>query len=291
MSSTPKVRKAVIPCAGFGTRFLPMTKASPKEMLPIVDKPVIQYIVEEAVASGIEEIILITGSNKRAIEDHFDYNFELEEILKRTGKMDKYNEIRAISDLARFVYIRQKEQLGNGHAVLQAKEVIGDESFVVLYGDDVFKASVPRTKQLIEAFHKHGGAVLGCIQTTDAAAPHKYSIVSGERVDEHDIKIERLVEKPGNAAAPPYVANVAGLLLPPSIFPILEALSPGKGGEIWLIDAVNELMRREAIFAHILEDALYYDCGNKVEYIKANLDFALSRPDIGLELKSYLDAI
>lgn len=288
MSATQTVRKAVIPCAGFGTRFLPMTKASPKEMLPVVDKPVIQYIVEEAVASGIEEIILITGSNKRAIEDHFDYNFELEEVLKRAGKMDKYTEIRAISDLAKFIYIRQKEQLGNGHAVLQAKEVIGDEPFVVLYGDDLFTSRIPRTKQLIDAYQTYHGAVLGCIQMLDAEAPHKYGIVTGKKMGEYDIQVDRLVEKPGDDATPPYVANVAGLLLPASIFPILEQLQPGKGGEIWLTGAVKELMKQEPIYAHILEDALYYDCGNKVEYVKANVDFALERSDIGAELKSYL---
>lgn len=289
MATSHEVRKAVIPCAGFGTRFLPMTKASPKEMLPIVDKPVIQYIVEEAVASGITEIVLITGSNKRAIEDHFDYNFELEEILKRAGKIEQYNEIRAISDLAKFVYIRQKEQLGNGHAILQAKEVIGDEPFVVLYGDDLFKANPPRTKQLIDTYMTHGGAVLGCITTTDPEAPYKYGIVSGEKVAEHDIKVERLIEKPGAEAAPPFFANVAGLLLPSSIFPILEHLPAGKSGEIWLTDAVRELMKTEAVYAHALQDALYYDCGNKVEYIKANIDYALERGDMGSHLIEYLE--
>ena len=284
-----KIRKAVIPAAGFGTRFLPATKASPKEMLPIVDKPVIQYIVEEAVASGIEEIILITGSNKRAIEDHFDYNFELEEVLKRAGKMDQYREIRDISDLAKFIYVRQKEQLGNGHAVLQAKEIVGDEPFIVVWGDELYPANPPRMKQLIDAYHEHGGAaMLSTFVSTDPEAPNRYGIVMGERVKQNITKIDKIIEKPGDVAKPPYLVSIGGHLLPPKIFTILENLKPGKSGEIWLVDAINQLSQDEDVFAYEIQDGRYYDCGNKLEYLKVNIDLALARPDIGPALHQYL---
>ncbi len=283
-----RIRKAVIPAAGYGTRFLPMTKASPKEMLPIVDKPVIQYVVEEAAASGIEEIVIITGSNKRAIEDHFDYNFELEEILKRSGKMDQYHEIRAISDLAKFVYVRQKEQLGNGHAVLQAKEIIGDEPFLVLWGDEFSNCTPPRAKQLIDAYAYYGGAVLNAVLTTDPQAPHRYAVLTGERVSEVDTRVERMVEKPGDTAKAPYLVSIGAYALPPTIFAILENLKPGKGGEIWLPDAIAELMNHEAVYAHELQGGVDYDCGNKLDYLKANIDIALSRKDIAPELTEFL---
>ncbi len=283
-----KVRKAVIPCAGYGTRFLPMTKASPKEMLPVVDKPVIQYIVEEAVASGIEEIILITGSNKRAIEDHFDYNFELEETLKRGNKMEQYNEIRAISDMAKFIFVRQKEQLGNGHAVLQAKEVVGDEPFVVLWGDDICAGKIPRTKQMIDAYEKYNASVINVITTTDAQAPFRYAIITGEKVSDTDTKIDKITEKPGESATSPYHASVGGYVFTPSMFSILETLPAGKNGEIWLPDAIKVLLERESVYAHEFQGGKYYDCGNKLEYLKANIDLALEREDIGKGLRDYL---
>jgi len=291
MANHKQVRKVVIPCAGFGTRFLPMTKASPKEMLPVVDKPVIQYIVEEAVAAGITEVILITGSNKRAIEDHFDYNFELEEALKRSGKMEQYKEIRAISDMAKFVYVRQKEQLGNGHAILQAKEVVGDEPFLVLWGDEISRSDPPRAKQLVDAYNVYGSSVFNAFLTTDPMAPHRYGIVTGERVSEHDTKIEQLIEKPGDEAKPPYLASVGGYLLTPRIFSILESIKPGKGGEIWLVDAVRELLKEEPVYAHEQQNGRSYDCGNKLEYLKANIDFAMQRPDIQGDLRTYMQSI
>jgi len=291
MSAHLPVRKAVIPCAGYGTRFLPATKASPKEMLPIVDKPVIQYLIEEAAASGIEEIVLITGSNKRAIEDHFDYNYELEEALKRAGKMDQYNEIRAISDLAKFVYVRQKEQLGNGHAVLQAREVIGNEPFVVVWGDELFHANPPRIKQMIDVYHQHGGAVISSFITTDETAPHRYGIVRGERVSARVTRVDDMLEKPGNAVSPPYQVATGGYVFPPGIFDILATLPPGKGGEIWLVDAITQLAKHTDIYAYEIENGKYYDCGNKLEYLKANIDFALQRPDIAAELREYLESL
>ncbi len=284
----PRIKKAVIPAAGFGTRFLPATKANPKEMLPIVDKPVIQYIVEEAVASGIEEIILITGSNKRAIEDHFDYTFELEELLKRTDKMDLYRTIREISDMAKFVYVRQKEQLGNGHAVLQAKELIGDEPFVVLWGDEIYPSDPPRVKQLIDCYHQHHGAVITTFGTSAPEAAARYAVALGERLTDKVTKVEKIVEKPGADAKPPYLISIGGYVLPASIFPILEGLGRGKGGEIWLVDAINELAHNEDVYALEIQNGHYYDCGNKLEYLKANIDYALQRSDIGPDLRSYL---
>lgn len=288
MAARVPVRKAVIPCAGYGTRFLPATKASPKEMLPIVDKPVIQYIVEEAVASGIEEIILITGSNKRAIEDHFDYNFELEQALKRAGKDEQYHEIRAISDMAKFVYVRQREQLGNGHAILQAKEVVDDEPFVVVWGDELFAAKPPRIKQLIDTYHTYGGAAISAFVSSDLEAAKRYAIIKGERVSSRVMRVNDIVEKPGTAASAPYHVSVGGYLLPASIFEILERQPSGKNGEIWLVDAINELARNEPVYSYEIENGHYFDCGSKLEYLKANISFALARSDIGPGLHEFM---
>ncbi|MFA6082441.1 MAG: UTP--glucose-1-phosphate uridylyltransferase [Patescibacteria group bacterium] len=283
-----KVTKIVIPAAGFGTRFLPVTKASPKEMLPIVDKPVIQYIVEEAVASGIEEVVLITGSTKRPIEDHFDYNFELEELLKRSGKTEQYEEIRAISDMARFVYIRQREQLGNGHAVLQAKSVIGDSPFVVVWGDELFQANPPRIKQLIDAYNQHQTNIIMTYQSTDPKVTDLYAIAVGEKVDDRLIKLKSVIEKPGSSAIPPYAVSVGGYVFNPEVFDALESITPGKNGEIWLVDAINQLAQNGSVLAYDVQNGRHYDCGNKLEYIKANIEFALQRPDIGEDLRKYL---
>lgn len=291
MSDQNIIRKAVIPCAGYGTRFLPATKASPKEMLPIVDKPVIQYVVEEAVASGINEIILITGANKRAIEDHFDYNFELEEVLKRSGKIDQYNEIRAISDMAKFIYVRQKEQLGNGHAVLQAKEVIGDEPFVVVWGDEFHYGNPPRVKQLIDVYNQYGGTVITTAISNDPDAVNKNAIVTGQQVSETITRVDKIVEKPGPVVSPPYLISLGGYVLPPNVFEILEKLQPAKGGEIWLIDAIAELSRSGQVCACNIQNNRYYDCGNKLEYIKANIDMALTRPTMRDQIISYVSQI
>jgi len=283
-----KIKKAVIPVAGFGTRFLPWTKANPKEMLPIVDKPVIQYIVEEAVESGIEEIILITGQNKRAIEDHFDYSFELEERLKAAGKIKEYQEIRNISDLARFVYIRQKEPLGNGHAVLCAKEAVGNEPFLVSWGDDFFQAQPPRFQQMISAFQKNQGSILSAIRTQKESDTEKYSFPKGKEVKPGLLKIEDIIEKPGTGNAPSDFATVSSFILTPTIFEILENLKPGKSGEIWLIDAIKELIKKEPVYALEIKNGKYYDCGNKAEYLKAVVDFGLIREEVNGEFRKYL---
>jgi UTP--glucose-1-phosphate uridylyltransferase len=283
-----KIKKAIIPVAGFGTRFLPWTKANPKEMLPIVDKPVIQYIIEEAVESGIEEIILITGQNKRAIEDHFDYSFELEERLKAAGKIKEYQETRDISDLTRFVYIRQKEPLGNGHAVLCAKDAIGNEPFLVSWGDDFFKANPPRFKQMISAYQENQGSILSAIRTKKESDADKYSFAKGEEITHGLIKMNDIIEKPGSGKAPSDYGTVSSFVLTPKIFEILENLKPGKSGEIWLVDAVKELIKKEPVYALEIKNGKYYDCGNKIEYLKAVVDFALEREDVGKEFKEYL---
>lgn len=286
------VRKAVIPAAGFGTRFLPATKSLPKEMLPVVDKPVIQYIVEEAVASGVDQIVLITGSNKRAIEDHFDYNFELEHHLADSGRQCVVEDLRAISDMATFVYVRQKKQLGNGHAVLCAKEVIErDEPFVVLWGDDFIDATPPRVQQLKDVHTRYQSSVLSVIRTTNPEDANRYGFVEGEEVEPGLIKVSRIVEKPGAGNAPSDLAMVSGCVLNPGIMQALETVAPGKGGEIWLVDAINELMRQQDVFACVIRNGRYYDCGNKLEYLKANIDFALRRPDLAPGLMEYLREI
>lgn len=288
MANIKKVRKAVIPAAGFGTRFLPATKAMPKEMLPIIDKPVIQYVVEEAVASGIEDIIIVTGWHKRAVEDHFDYPFELERRLQEAGKDKELAEVRRIAEMANFIYVRQKGSYGNGTPVKMAREIIGDEPFVVLFGDDFIYSNPPRTKQMIDVYNYYGGSVMSCIETNKPEDKKRYGFVGGDRVAENIIQIDRLVEKPGERDAPSNVAAVSGYLLTPAIFPILENLKPGKSGEIWLTDAISTLMKQEAVYGCVIKDGKYYDTGNKLEYIKANIDFALQRDDLKDGLKKYL---
>ena len=287
MSNTKKVRKAVIPAAGFGTRFLPATKAMPKEMLPIVDKPTIQYVVEEAVAAGITDIIIVTGWNKRAVEDHFDYPFELEYRLKEAGKEKELREVRRIAEMANFTYIRQKGAYGNGTPIRISRDVVGDEPFVVLFGDDFISSDPPRVKQLIDVYEYYGGSVLSCIETDNPEDKKRYGFVAGDRVAPNVIQVDKLVEKPGDQA-PSNIAAVSGYLLTPAIFPILENLKPGKSGEVWLTDAILELMKTEAVYGCIIKNGKYYDTGNKLEYIKANIDFALRRDDLREGLTDYL---
>lgn len=283
------VRKAVIPAAGLGTRFLPATKSLPKEMLPVVDKPVIQYIIEESVASGIQNVILITGWNKRAIEDHFDDNFELEHQLLQSGKNDICQEMRAIADLAHFVFIRQRKQLGNGHAVLCAEHVVeDDEPFVVLWGDDFIDANPPRVRQLIDVHERFQSSVVSLIRTDDPEDANRYGFVVGEEVEPGLIRVREIVEKPGAGNAPSDLAMVSGCVLNPGIMDALREVQPGKGGEIWLVDAINHLLSEQDVYARVIQSGRYYDCGNKLEYLKANLDFALRREDLAPGLMEYL---
>lgn len=295
MAKVQKVRKAVIPAAGFGTRFLPATKAQPKEMLPIVDKPIIQYVVEEAVEAGIEQIILVTGWHKRAIEDHFDRHFELEARLEKDGKREMLDEIKRISDLADFVYVRQKEALGNGHALLVAREVVGDEPVVMLWGDDFISAKPSRTRQMIDAYNEYGTSILSAIRTTDPGDTKKYGYVGGKTVSQGVIDVEKFVEKPGPEKAPSDLAVVSGFLFTPDIFDALERAIPqtvDQGKELYYVDGVNNLIADgKSVHAIEIKNAKYYDCGSKVGYLKTVVDHGLAHQDINGEFRDYLKSL
>lgn len=259
-------------------------------MLPIVDKPVIQFIVEEAVRSGIEEVILITGQNKRAIEDHFDYNFELEELLKQRGKQKEYEEIRRISDLAKFIYVRQKAPLGNGHAVLCAKEVVGNEPFAVVWGDDLFQAKVPHIKQLMKVFDKYRQPVISLIRSTKDKFEtfcSRYGCADAERIDKKTFKIKKLIEKPSPDEAPSNLFSIGGYIFTPDIFPILQNTKPGKGGEIWLVDAIEELAKQDRLYGCLLEGN-FYDVGSKTGFLTATVSYALKHEDVDGEFREFL---
>ena len=289
---SPKIRKAVIPAAGFGTRFLPMTKAMPKEMLPVVDKPIIQYVVEEAVAAGVEDIIIVTGWHKRSIEDHFDYPFELEKRLLESGKTRQAEEVRAIAEMANFIYLRQKGPLGNATPIMNARPIIGDEPFLLLWGDDFIKATPNRSQQLIDAYHHLGGSVLSAIRTTNDADARRYGFVAGPEIEPGVVRVEKLIEKPGPERRPSDFAIVSGYLFTPEFFEAMDRVPrPAPGEEFVYIDVLNELIKDHPVFAVEIKDGIYYDTGNKLEYLKANIDFALARPDLGPDLRDYLEKI
>lgn len=283
------VRKAIIPAAGLGTRFLPATKAQPKEMLPIVDKPTIQYIVEEAIESGIEDIMIVTGRGKRAIEDHFDKSYELEEELKKKGEHDLLHLVQDISNLVDIHYIRQKEPRGLGHAIFCAKSFIGDEPFAVLLGDDLVDSEVPCLKQLINVYDKYKTTVIG-VQHVREEDVSKYGIVSGQQIDPGIFAVKDLVEKPERHNAPSNVGIVGRYILTPEIFEYLEKAVPGKSGEIQLTDALNNLKNSEAIYAYEFEGKRY-DIGNKLIFLQATIEFALKRDDLKDEFTQYLKQI
>jgi len=286
-----KIRKAVFPAAGFGTRFLPVTKSLPKEMLPIVDKPVIQYLVEEAVAAGIEEIIIVTGRGKRSIEDHFDYSFELEHTLVEKGKHSLLKEVQGIANLAKFVYVRQPMPLGDGHAILCAKELIGDEPFVVLFGDDIVDHKIPAIKQLINVYNKTGRSVIG-LEKVDKKETDQYGIIKPKKQKQPGriYEIENLVEKPSPEKAPSNLAIIGKYVVTPEIIKALEKSKPSHGGEIRLIDGFRELKKKQAIYGYEIEGKRY-DTGNKLGLITATIDFALKRKDLGPELRKYLKSL
>ena len=281
-----RIRKAVIPAAGLGTRFLPATKASPKEMLPLVDKPLIQYAVEEAVASGIEDIIIVTGRGKRAIEDHFDRSFELEENLKGNGKAQMLKDLRRISELANFCYVRQPEALGLGHAILCAQHLIGDEPFAIILGDEVIDAKVPALAQLMRVFDDGNGVVLGVQKVRREDVSH-YGIVDAERIADGLHRIVDLVEKPAPAQAPSRYAVIGRYVLSPAIFPILERTEPGKNREIQLTDALRQLAREAPSYAQEI-DGQRYDAGDKLGFLQATVEFALKNPVLGRRFSAYL---
>ncbi|TLS35176.1 UTP--glucose-1-phosphate uridylyltransferase GalU [Pseudalkalibacillus caeni] len=283
-----KVKKAIIPAAGLGTRFLPATKAQPKEMLPIVDKPTIQYIVEEAVEAGIEDIIIISGRGKRAIEDHFDKSYELEETLELKQKHEMLEEVRRISGMANIFYIRQKEPKGLGHAIGCASHFIGNEPFAVLLGDDIVQSETPCIKQLINEFNFCNSSILGVRQVPDQDI-HKYGVVTPEAAPagKRLFPISSVVEKPDLEEAPSNYAVMGRYILRPEIFNILETLPPGRGGEIQLTDAIKTLSESQAVYAYEFEGDRY-DVGDKLGFIKATLDFALHRNDLKEDVYEYM---
>ena len=293
-----KIRKAVIPAAGFGTRFLPQTKAMPKEMLPVVDKPVIQYVVEEAVEAGIEDIIIVTGYVKRAIEDHFDVpNAELIKNLEQAGKAELASEVQRISDLANFIYIRQKGPLGNATPIWNARHIVGNEPFLVLWGDDFIRADPSRTRQLIAAFDTYKTSVLGAIRTSDPVDTKRYGYAKGETVADGVIKVSDLIEKPGPSRAPSDLAVVSGFIFTPEIFDVIDEMitngQTGEGGEYVYIDALRKLMgeRKQDVYAVEVKNATYYDTGNKLEYLKTVVELGLEHPEINGDFRRFLKGL
>ncbi|MCY7855676.1 UTP--glucose-1-phosphate uridylyltransferase GalU [Bacillus sonorensis] len=283
------IRKAVIPAAGLGTRFLPATKAQPKEMLPIVDKPAIQYIVEEAVQSGIEDILIITGRNKRSIEDHFDRSAELEQNLLNKNKHDLLKEIQNIADLANIHYIRQKEPLGLGHAVLSARHFIGDEPFAVLLGDDIMISEKPALQQLIDVYKEYKTSVIG-VQCVEPADVSKYGIIQTATQKNKVYDIEDLVEKPAVREAPSNIAVMGRYILEPSIFPVLERTQKGAGNEIQLTDALRDICREQNIYARQLEGSRF-DIGDKLGCFKASIEMGLMRDEMRPKLLAYMENV
>lgn len=285
-----KITKALIPAAGFGTRFLPQTKAMPKEMLPIVDKPVIQYVVEEIVSSGIDNIIIVTGATKRAIEDHFDEPSEdLVQNLKNGNKTKALEQIEHISNMANFIYIRQKGPYGNGTPVLAGEAVIEDEPFAVLWGDEFILSEQPRLKQMIDVYEKYGGIVISGVKIDKKEDLKRYGIADLEPVEGDVYKIKKIVEKPDPDSAPSDIATHGAYILPPEIFGALKKLEGGQGGEVWLVDAIN-LLKDEGVpvYTVVIKNGKYYDTGNKLEYMKTVVDLAKIHPEIGQEFEEYL---
>jgi UTP--glucose-1-phosphate uridylyltransferase len=286
-----RVRKAVFPAAGWGTRFLPATKAQPKEMLPLIDKPIIQYGVEEAVAAGIEQIIIITSTHKGAIEDHFDLNYELEKVLEEKGEIGKLRQVRAITDLAQLAYVRQKEQLGLGHAILMAKDLIGHEPFAVLLPDDVVVADRPAIGQLIHAYEQTHSSVVA-VADVPAAEVSRYGIVAAEVDETHGDggrlrRMTAIVEKPKPADAPSTLAVIGRYVLTPKIFDKLEQTQRGAGGEIQLTDAIEALMDEQSVYTYEFE-GVRYDAGTTLGWLQATVELALQRPDLSTEFRNHL---
>lgn len=287
-----KITKVIIPAAGFGTRFLPQTKAMPKEMLPIVDKPVIQYVVEEAVRAGIEDVIIVTGYTKRAIEDHFDSpNADLVNNLELGKKFDLLSQVKAISELANFIYIRQKGPYGNATPIKSAQHIIGNEPFLVLWGDDFVWANPPRAKQLIDAYNKLKATILCGIKTNRKEDTTRYGFVKGKKIDQNIWQVERLIEKPGPEKVPSDLAIVSGYVLTPDIFPILNNQNPGKGGEYYLPEAIDLLAKEKPVYAIEIQNGKYYDTGNKFEYLKTVVEFALQHEEINGDFRQFLKSL
>lgn len=284
-----KITKAVFPAAGLGTRFLPATKASPKEMLPLVDKPLIQYAVEESVASGIESILIVTGRDKTAIEDHFDISFEMEQMLKSRGKDEMFELVRSVSELAKISYTRQKEALGLGHAIYQAKDFAGDDAFAVLLADDIIDAETPALKQMIAVYEKYDAPVLATMRV-DGEAISRFGVIAGEEVEPGVMRISDMVEKPDFKDAPSDLAIIGRYILTPDIFEAIEDTTPGSGGEIQITDAMRRLLATRPFYALRL-DGRRHDAGDKLGFLIANVELALKRDDLGPEFREYLKSL
>jgi UTP--glucose-1-phosphate uridylyltransferase len=284
-----KIRKAVFPAAGLGTRFLPATKASPKEMLPLVDKPLIQYSVEEAVASGIESILIITGRDKTAIENHFDISFELEQLLQSKGKTEMFEQVRAISEIAKISYTRQREALGLGHAIYQAKDFAGDDPFAALLADDIVDSETPALKQMIDVFEKYDAPVIATMQVAGEAIS-RFGVIDAEEVEPNVFKIRDMVEKPSFADAPSDLAIIGRYIFTPDIFEAIEQTEPGAGGEIQITDAMRILLKQRPFYAVKLEGTRH-DAGDKLGFLIATVEFALKREDLGDDFREYLKSL
>jgi UTP--glucose-1-phosphate uridylyltransferase len=281
-----RIKKAIMPVAGFGTRFLPATKAQPKEMLPIVDKPIIQYLVEEAVEAGIEEIIFVTGRGKRAIEDHFDYSFELEQTLVEKNKLDRLKEIYKLPTMAKFAFVRQPKPLGDGDAILKARHLVGNEPCAILFGDDVVDFKVPCIKQLMNVFEKYNDPVIALEKLPESEIP-KFGIIDGNEISERAYEIRDIVEKPSIEKAPSDLGIVGKYIITLDVFDELERIGPGRDGEIRLADALRSLLRKKAVYGYEFEGKRY-DCGSKLGFLKATVDFALKHEELNGKFKEYL---
>jgi UTP--glucose-1-phosphate uridylyltransferase len=286
-----KIRKAVFPAAGLGTRFLPATKAQPKEMLPLVDKPIIQYVIEEAVAGGLTQIIIVTGRGKNAIEDHFDTSYELEKMLETRGKTDLLEQVRAVSNMITVAYVRQGEALGLGHAVLMARDLVGDEPFAVMLGDDIIDSAVPCMKQMVEVFHRYEGPVIA-VQQVPKSEISAYGVIDAvpEAGEGRVYRIRDLVEKPAPAKAPSDLAIIGRYILTPDIFEALVQTQSDEGGEIQLTNGIRLLKERRPLWGYRFE-GVRHDAGNKLGFLKATVEFALKRPDLGGPFREYLRSL
>lgn len=286
---TSKIRKAIFPAAGLGTRFLPATKASPKEMLPLVDKPLIQYSVEEAVNSGIESILIITGRDKSAIENHFDISFELEQLLKEKGKTAMFDQVRAVSDIAQVSYTRQKQALGLGHAIYQAKDFVGNEPFAALLADDLVDAETPALKQMIDVFEKFDAPVIATMQV-EGEAISRFGVIDAEEIEPNVFRVKDMVEKPAFADAPSDLAIIGRYIFTPDIFDAIEKTTPGAGGEIQITDAMRILLKERPFYAVKL-DGRRHDAGDKLGFLIATVEYALKRDDLGGDFRDYLRSL
>lgn len=284
-----KIRKAVFPAAGLGTRFLPATKASPKEMLPLVDKPLIQYGVEEAVASGINSILIITGRDKAAIENHFDISYELEDTLRERGKTKILDKVHSIAEIARISYTRQKQALGLGHAIYQAKDYVGDEPFAAVLADDIIDAEIPALRQMIDVYQKYDAPVIATMQV-EGEAISRFGVIDADEVESSVFKIRDMVEKPRLADAPSNLAIIGRYVFTPDIFDAIERTEPGSGGEIQITDAMRILLKERPIYAVKL-DGIRHDAGDKLGFLIANVEFALKRDDLGPQFREYLKTL